>query len=154
MTPVSSDDVSGGTRSGSTVNGGAGEPHGALAVVPPGERGATRIADRVVAKIAGQAAREALGELPDEAARPHADVVVLRHSSRRPSGEIPVGTARVRVHIELDYPTDIGARCGRVRRHVVERVGALVGMEVPEVAVQVERLHPATAHGVVQGRTR
>ncbi|MEU6380571.1 hypothetical protein [Streptomyces sp. NPDC046909] len=109
-------------------------------VVPPGERGATRIADRVVAKIASQAAREAIGEVPEDAAPPHATVVV-HHD-----------TARVRVHLELDYPTDIGARCARVRRHVVERVRALVGMEVPEVAVQVERLHPA--HGAAQGRTR
>ncbi|WSQ08140.1 Asp23/Gls24 family envelope stress response protein [Streptomyces sp. NBC_01231] len=125
-----------------SVTGGAGELRKPPDAVPPGERGATRIADRVVAKVAGQAAREALGELPDAASPPHASVVVHH------------GSARVRVHLELDYPCDIGARCGSVRRHVVERVGALVGMEVPEVAVQVERLHPATAHGTAQGRTR
>ncbi|KOG33906.1 Asp23/Gls24 family envelope stress response protein [Streptomyces resistomycificus] len=124
------------------VSGGGAELRSAPAAVPPGERGATRIADRVVAKIAGQAAREALGELSEDASPPYASVVV-RHTA-----------ARVRVHLELDYPCDIGARCGRVRRHVVERVGALVGMEVPEVAVQVERLHSETAHGAQQGRTR
>ncbi|WP_019067434.1 Asp23/Gls24 family envelope stress response protein [Streptomyces hokutonensis] len=112
------------------------------AAVPPGERGATRIADRVVAKIAVQAAREALGPLHPDAAPPHATVVVHHE------------TARVRVHLELDYPCDIGDRCLRVRRQVVQRVRALVGMEVPEVAVQVERLHPAPAHGAAQGRTR
>jgi uncharacterized alkaline shock family protein YloU len=112
------------------------------AVVAPGERGATRIADRVVAKIAAQAAREALGPLPPEAAPPHATVVVHHE------------TARVRVHLELDYPCDIGARCFQVRREVVQRVRALVGMDVPEVAVQVERLHPARSHGAAQGRTR
>lgn len=58
------------------------------------------------------------------------------------------------MHLELDYPCDIGARCREVRQQVVERVVALVGMEVSEVAVQVERLHPAQAHGVAQGRTR
>lgn len=110
--------------------------------VPAGERGATRIADRVVAKIASQAAREAVGELVKDAARPYADVVVAHE------------TARVRIHLELDYPTDIGARCAAVRRHVTERVGALVGMKVPEVAVHVERLHPAPAQGTAQGRTR
>ncbi|MEV0635487.1 Asp23/Gls24 family envelope stress response protein [Streptomyces sp. NPDC050619] len=125
-----------------SVSSGAEELRRPPPVVAPGERGATRIADRVVAKIAGQAAREAVGELPAEAASPHATVVVHHE------------TARVRVHLELDYPCDIGARCRRVRRHVVERVGALVGMEVLEVAVQVERLHPAQAHGVAQGRTR
>ncbi|MFI9830376.1 hypothetical protein ACIHIX_22115 [Streptomyces sp. NPDC051913] len=120
----------------------AGESRGRLTVVAPGERGATRIADRVVAKIASQAAREVVGELPDEAGPPHATVVV-HHD-----------VARVRVHLELGYPTDIGARCARVRRHVVERVRALVGMEVSEVAVQVERLHLTPAHGAAQGRTR
>ncbi|MCX4810097.1 MULTISPECIES: Asp23/Gls24 family envelope stress response protein [unclassified Streptomyces] len=112
------------------------------AVVAPGERGATRIADRVVAKIAAQAAREALGPLPPEAAPPHATVVVHHE------------TVRVRVHLELGYPCDIGDRCTRVRRQVVQRVRALVGMEVPEVAVHVERLHPAHAHRAAQGRTR
>jgi uncharacterized alkaline shock family protein YloU len=110
--------------------------------VAPGERGATRIADRVVAKVAAQAAREALEPLAPGVPPPHATVVVHRDS------------ARVRVLVELDYPGDIGARCGRVRRQVVERVGALVGMEVPEVAVQVERLHLAQAHHAAQGRTR
>ncbi|MFI9805500.1 hypothetical protein ACIHEJ_14215 [Streptomyces sp. NPDC052301] len=99
-------------------------------LVPAGERGATRIAERVVTKIAALAAREALPPLPGEAAVPHATVVV-RH-----------GTARVRVRIDLGYPCDIGARCAAVRRQVTERVGALLDMEVSEVAVRVERLHP------------
>ncbi|MFE9030121.1 hypothetical protein ACFYOA_28320 [Streptomyces iakyrus] len=124
------------------VSTGAGELDRPLAVVPPGERGATRIADRVVAKIASQAAREAVGTLPPDAGRPSASVVVHHE------------VAHVRVHIELDYPCDIGARCRTVRHHVVERVGALVGMQVPEVVVQVERLHLVAAPGAVQGRTR
>ncbi|MFD0314145.1 Asp23/Gls24 family envelope stress response protein [Streptomyces flavalbus] len=125
-----------------TAQEAAGAAHGPLAVVPPGERGALRIADRVVAKVAGQAAREALGPLPPDASRPHASVVVHRD------------TARVRVHLELGYPGAIGAQCGAVRRRVAERVNALVGMEVPEVAVHVERLHLTPAHGAAQGRTR
>lgn len=123
-----------------SVSTGAGELGRHLTVVPPRERGATLIADRVVAKVASQAAREALGELPEGASTPHANVVV-RHD-----------TARVRVDLELGYPSDIGARCADVRHRVVERVGALVGMEVPEVAVHVERLHPV--HTAAQGRTR
>ncbi|MGW0424523.1 Asp23/Gls24 family envelope stress response protein [Streptomyces sp. NPDC003015] len=110
--------------------------------VPPGDRGATRIADRVVAKVAGQAAREALGKLPAAAEPPYATVVVHHEN------------ARIRMHLELDYPCDIGARCRQVRQHVVERVVALVGMEVSEVAVQVERLYPAHPYGAAQGRTR
>ncbi len=123
----------------STAAGELGRP---LSVVPSGERGVTRIADRVIAKVASQAAREAVGALPRDATPPHANVVVHHE------------TARVRVHLELDYPSDIGARCARVRRHVVERVGALVGMDVREVAVHVERLHRTAVHGTGQGRTR
>lgn len=96
----------------------------------------------MVAKVAGQAAREALGALPAAAEPPYATVAV-HHDN-----------ARIRMHLELDYPCDIGARCRQVRQHVVERVVALVGMEVSEVAVQVERLYPAQAHGAAQGRTR
>lgn len=123
------------------VSTGAGEL-AAPAIVAPGERGATRIADRVVAKIASQAAREAVGALPQDAAPPHATVVV-HHD-----------TARVRVHVELGYPGDIGGRCGHVRRHVAERVNTLAGMQVPEVVVHVERLHLAAPFGATHGRTR
>lgn len=104
------------------------------------ERGETRIADRVVAKIAAQAAKEAIDEPPERGGAPRATVTVHR------------GAARVRVSLELGYPCDIGRQCGGVRRHVAERVKALAGMEVPEVAVQVERLHPTGASAAAQGR--
>ncbi|MEV5605364.1 Asp23/Gls24 family envelope stress response protein [Streptomyces sp. NPDC052299] len=115
---------------------------GASGPVPAGERGETRIADRVVAKIAAQAAKEAVDAVPKEAASPRATVTVHRD------------TARVRVSLELGYPTDIGHQSGAVRRRVAERVKALAGMEVPEVAVQVERLHPTGASLAAQGRIR
>lgn len=92
------------------------------------------IADRVVAKIASQAAREALPSLAPDAAPPHATVVVRQNS------------ARIRVGVELAYPCDIGTHCGAVRRRVVNRVGELAGMRVPEVVVEVERLHSAPDH--------
>ncbi|GAA3307083.1 hypothetical protein GCM10020295_65000 [Streptomyces cinereospinus] len=126
---------------------------GAGATVPAGERGRTTIADRVVAKVAAQAAGEALGRLRGTrpARAPRSSSAPQAAGPGAPGR--PVDTARVRVHLELDYPGDIGSRCGRVRRQVVDRVGALVGMEVPEVVVQVERLHLAPAHAA-QGRTR
>jgi uncharacterized alkaline shock family protein YloU len=107
--------------------------------MPPAERGALRIADRVIAKIAAQAAGEALTDAPGAElvpvdARPHATVSVRKE------------TARLRLALELGYPSDIGAVCGAVRRHVTGRVEALTGMAVPEVAVEVERLHSATVH--------
>ncbi|MEU7580779.1 hypothetical protein AB0B50_24605 [Streptomyces sp. NPDC041068] len=112
------------------------------AQVAPGERGATRIADRVVAKIAARAAREAVAAVPVDGSPPHATVSVHHE------------TARVRISLELDYPCDIGGQCGAVRRHVAQRVKALAGMDVPEVAVQVERLHSAQVRAAAQGRTR
>ncbi|MFK0022236.1 Asp23/Gls24 family envelope stress response protein [Streptomyces sp. NPDC090798] len=124
------------------VTGPLGDTRRPPAAVEAAERGATRIADRVVAKIAAQAAREALEPLPPDAVPPHATVVVHHEA------------ARVRVHLELGYPCDIGGHCNAVRRHVAERVDALTGMEVPEVTVQVERLHLVPAAAAAQGRTR
>lgn len=111
------------------------------------DRGATIIADRVVAKIAAEAAREALdglpeGGLPPGGTPPHATVVVHRD------------TVRVRISLELGYPSDLGAQCGAVRHHVTRRVANLAGMEVPEVAVQVERLHTPYTRGRDRGRVR
>ena len=117
----------------------------ALPRTEPAERGATRIADRVVAGIASQAAREALRTLPhaDQAtgARPPAATVEVR----RPGGARSQrrSRARVRLTVEVGYPADLRAIGAAVRRRVVERVGDLAGMDVPEVHVQVERLHSA-----------
>ncbi|MFB7518293.1 Asp23/Gls24 family envelope stress response protein [Streptomyces sp. NPDC056144] len=105
------------------------------------DRGATTIADRVVAKIAAQAAREALGTVPAGASAPHASVVVHRDA------------ARVAVSLELPYPSDIGRQCGAVRGRVRTRVEDLVGMEVHEVSVHVEHLHsPHTRSTDPRGR--
>ncbi|MFD8191880.1 Asp23/Gls24 family envelope stress response protein [Streptomyces wuyuanensis] len=110
--------------------------------IPPAERGATAIADRVVAKIAAQAAREALTHVPEGGSAPHATVTV--HHDH----------ARVRISLELDYPCDIGGQCRAVRRHVAQRVEALAGMAVPEVAVRIERLHSVHTRRAAQGRLR
>ncbi|MGW5777198.1 Asp23/Gls24 family envelope stress response protein [Streptomyces sp. NPDC003863] len=105
------------------------------------DRGATTVADRVVAKIAAQAAREALDALPEGGSKPHASVVVHRE------------IAHVSVSLDLDYPSDVGRQCGAVRNRVRTRVEDLVGLEVHEVDVHVERLHSAhTRHTTPRGR--
>ncbi|MEV8586025.1 hypothetical protein [Streptomyces sp. NPDC051180] len=96
---------------------------------PARDRGATKVADRVFAKIAAQAAREALDAVPEGGSRPHASVVVHRD------------VARVSVSLDLDYPSDIARQCGAVRGRVRTRMEELAGLEVHEVAVHVERLH-------------
>nr|WP_308120542.1 Asp23/Gls24 family envelope stress response protein [Streptomyces bambusae] len=114
--------------------------------MPAAERGATRIADRVVAKIAAHAAREALtgtGSSARAAAPPHATVTV-HHD-----------IARVRISLELGYPCDIGAACAAVRRRVAERVEECTGMAVPEVDIDVEHLRAArTGPGSGPARSR
>ncbi|MFZ3469438.1 hypothetical protein ACODT3_29840 [Streptomyces sp. 4.24] len=107
--------------------------------VAAAERGATRIADRVVAKIAARAAREALAGTG--AAPPHATVTV-HHD-----------IARVRVALELAYPSDLAAQCANVRRQVALRVEEYAEMAVPEVDIDIERLRPERARPAA-GRDR
>lgn len=113
--------------------------------VAPAARGATHVADKVVALIAEQAAREALHEGPasPSTADAHATVTV-RHSDRRArdNGEY-LGEARVRLRVDLGYPVDVGARCRAVRRRVSEQVIRLAGMSISGVTVHVQQLHPA-----------
>lgn len=106
-----------------------------LVRVPAAERGATRIADRVVAKVASRAAHEVLSDAPER----HREL-----AGRGPHASVSVrsGNARIRLTVELAYPSDIGAVCAALRREVAHRVHSLTGMRVPEVAVEVQRLHP------------
>ncbi|MEV1010575.1 hypothetical protein [Streptomyces sp. NPDC049881] len=113
--------------------------------VPAGERGTTRVSERVVAKLAAQAAWEALTAdrsgpppPPRHDGHPLATAVV-----RRPPGAAgdTGASAVVRVELELGYPCDIGARCRAVRQHIAARLGELAGMATADVAVTVTRLH-------------
>jgi uncharacterized alkaline shock family protein YloU len=115
--------------------------------VPAAERGSLRIADRVVAKIAARAARDALAEAPRAEHVP---------AGTRPSASVAVrrGHTYVRLSVELGYPNDVGAVARSVRRRVVDRVRALTGMEVSEVAVEVERLHSPATRQENEGRVR
>jgi uncharacterized alkaline shock family protein YloU len=125
-------------------------------LVPPGERGATRISDRVVAKLAAEAAREALRAMRGRVETPWAAhsrgqfpeaTVSVR---RNPGADGSAGLAFIRVAVELGYPSDIGAQCSAVRHQVVRRVGELAGMDAPDVAVDVQRLY--SEHLTGEGR--
>jgi uncharacterized alkaline shock family protein YloU len=115
--------------------------------VPAAERGALRIADRVVAKIAAQAAGEALTDAPG------ADLVP-RGAAPRATVTLRRRAARLRLSVELGYPVDIGAACRTVRGHVTERVEALTGIDVRHVVVEVERLHSAVVRAAEEGRVQ
>ncbi|WP_369244795.1 Asp23/Gls24 family envelope stress response protein [Streptomyces sp. R41] len=147
------------------------ETEAAANAVPAGGRGATSVADRVVAKIASQAAREALRGFSESAhlvppgrSKPHATVSVRpapeRERASRGAADTGaaerrtvLGQARVHIAVELGYPSDIGAQCGAVRRAVAAKVSGLAGMDVQQVALSVEWLHSVHTRGIGRERT-
>ena len=138
--------------------------------VPSGERGATAVTDRVVAKIAARVAREALsrftesvGHVPPGRRTPRVTTSVRRAPERDTAGrdaesaggrQVALGEARMRITVELGYPSDIGAQCAAVRREVTERLRTWAGMEVSDLAVSVERLHSVHTRHTDQERVR
>jgi hypothetical protein len=127
--------------------------------MPAAERGATRISERVVARLAAQAAREALADAaqgPPVPRRPGGPPQATAALRRLAGGDGGQALANIRVAVELGYPSDIGAQCAAVRRHVTLRVKQLAGMDTSEVAVDVERLHSVhfDGDGSAAGRVR
>ncbi|MET9914737.1 Asp23/Gls24 family envelope stress response protein [Streptomyces sp. NPDC006476] len=138
--------------------------------VPRGERGATAVTDRVVAKIAARVAREALsrfaesaGHVPAGRRTPHVSTSVRRAPDRTSAGrdaaaaagrQAVLGEARLHITVELGYPSDIGAQCAAVRREVTERIRAWAGMEVSDLAVSVGQLHSAHTRHTDRERVR
>ncbi|MEV6112528.1 Asp23/Gls24 family envelope stress response protein [Streptomyces sp. NPDC052109] len=123
-----------------------GPPSPAAGLPPPAERGATVIPDRVVARIATQAARTAQSR--------RAAVPPDRGGPATPSASAAVRTGSVRLHLTMDlpYPTDIPHVCERIRQDVAERVAQLTGLRVGEVLLTVRRL--VTAAGGSRGRVQ
>ncbi|MFI0812158.1 Asp23/Gls24 family envelope stress response protein [Streptomyces echinatus] len=131
-----------------TRPGSPGEASGppAAGLPPPAERGATVIPDRVVARIARQAARTAQAR--------RAAVPPDRGGPTAPSASAAVGAGSVRLHLALDlpYPIDIPHVCERIQQDVAERVAQLTGLRVGEVLLTVRRL--VTAADGSRGRVR
>ncbi|MFJ4776285.1 Asp23/Gls24 family envelope stress response protein [Streptomyces sp. NPDC088762] len=114
---------------------------GATRALPPAaERGATVIPDKVVARIAARAAREALrgqagtGTAHRELAAPRASVAVAG------------GSARLGLTLDLPYPADLAGAAREVQHYVGERVALLTGMKITEVTVVIEHLVSAAGH--------
>jgi uncharacterized alkaline shock family protein YloU len=138
--------------------------------IPRGERGAITVADRVVAKIASQVAREVLSRFTESADHvppgrraPHVTASVRRAPERHSAGrdgesaagrQAVLGEARMRITVELGYPSDIGAQCAAVRREVTERLRTWAGMEVSDFSVSVGQLHSVHALHADQERVR
>ncbi|MEV6318830.1 Asp23/Gls24 family envelope stress response protein [Streptomyces sp. NPDC051776] len=101
---------------------------------PPAERGATMIPEKVVARIAARAAREALLRQPAPPpvrrvlAEPRSSVVVHR------------GAARLGLTVDLPYPIDIADASRRMQEHVAQRVAQLTDLRVTDVTLVIGRL--------------
>ena len=93
------------------------------------DRGTIRIADRVVARIAARAAREAMVPHTGPAQHPHAPRAQITTSG---------GAVRVALQVHLPYPADLPAICIRLQDDVALRLGELTGLQVREITVDIQ----------------
>ena len=117
----------------------------------PAERGRLVVADKVVAKIAGQAAAEvtgavgrsggllSIGDSADEAARPKVQV------------ELAVDSADLHLQLGVTYPGSIRQTTQRVRERVTTRVQELTGISVHRVDIDVTFLTSEADAGSAHG---
>ena len=114
-------------------------PPGPLTV--PGQRGRTTIADRVVAKIATRAVAE-VGQTGG-AARQVVGLTLGREAGQGParaSARVNGNLAMIEMRLSLAYPAPVRSLSREVRRHVMERVRTLTGIEVRHVDIEVADL--------------
>ncbi|WP_237048068.1 Asp23/Gls24 family envelope stress response protein [Lentzea guizhouensis] len=109
-------------------------------------RGALRISEEVVARLAGHAVLEVdgVGGAVDQVlgvslgGKPHAQ-------DAKVSAHVVGDTATLTVRLSLTYPAPVARTVQRVREHVVRRVGELTGLSVTRVDIAVTALHNDTA---------
>src|SRR5262245_61155755 len=126
---------------------GAGRPqHGAVSVTT--ETGSTRIADAVVAKIAGLAARDIPGvfSMGSGMARRVGQLRALIPGSTEAAAQgvsVEVGQreAAIDLNIVTWYGQSIVEISDAVRRNVVGQVEGMTGLHVVEVNIQVDDIH-------------
>ncbi len=106
-----------------------------------GERGGTRIADNVVAKVAGIAAQEVEGiQMGGGTARAvggFLDSVTGGGPARGVSVEVGEEEAAIDLSLAVEYGKSIPQISEAVRRNVINRVENLVGLRVVEVNIAV-----------------
>ncbi|SET89283.1 Asp23/Gls24 family envelope stress response protein [Nonomuraea wenchangensis] len=111
------------------------------------EKGATRIEDAVVAKIAGLAAREMSGvfAMGGGAARALGSVrgIVGVDESVTQGVSVEVGERQAAVNLDLvvEYGMAIPELAGAVRKNVINAVERMCGLEVTEVNIRVDDVH-------------
>jgi uncharacterized alkaline shock family protein YloU len=116
--------------------------------VPPATRGNTTVADGVVAKIAGMAAREipeihnlgggiarAFGAVRQRVPGGGSDI------TRGVSVEVGERQAAVDLNVVVEYGASIADTAGYVRSNVIDAVERMTGLEVVEVNIAVDDVH-------------
>ncbi|MFB2557437.1 Asp23/Gls24 family envelope stress response protein [Herbiconiux liangxiaofengii] len=108
--------------------------------------GKNTIADGVVEKVAGIAAREVYGvhDLGNGAARAIGTIRNAINAQDRGQGvKVEVGERQVAADIVVvaEYPVELQKLADEVRRSVTEAISTVVGMEVTEVNVTVSDVH-------------
>ncbi|SEQ31743.1 Asp23/Gls24 family envelope stress response protein [Microlunatus flavus] len=120
----------------------------------PASRGRLVLGDKVVEKVAGQAASEVRGVLGREGGvlgvGAHAD------AGARPSVDVDLGreSADVALTVGLTYPGSVRRVTSELREHVAQRVEALTGVAVHRVDVDVRFLVVPGADGADEPRER
>jgi uncharacterized alkaline shock family protein YloU len=111
------------------------------------DRGQTTIADPVVTKVAGLAAREVAGvyELGGGVARALGAVAqrlpVGDNTSRGVSVEVGEKEAAIDLTVIVEYGESIPKVAQQIRENVVRRIEGITGLSVTEVNVAVNDLH-------------
>ncbi|MGI8902268.1 MAG: Asp23/Gls24 family envelope stress response protein [Solirubrobacteraceae bacterium] len=126
---------------------GAGAADGERSSPLQGERGSTTIADSVVNKVAGIAAREVPGvyQLGGGASRALGSVTdrlgIGEIGNQGVSVEVGERQAAVDLTLVIEYGESIPHITQQVRNHIIKRVEGITGLEVIEVNIAVDDLH-------------
>lgn len=111
------------------------------------DQGTTSIADSVVEKIAGMAAREIQGVHSMGAGATRAFGAIKEAIGSTPSAStgvsVEVGQRQAAIDIQLivDYGVSILDLAQAVRRNVLERVERMTGLEVTEVNIDIQDVY-------------
>jgi uncharacterized alkaline shock family protein YloU len=115
---------------------------------PVGVQGRTTVADTVVQKIAGRAAREVSGvyDFGGGAARTFGAITERipggrASSSRGVTVEVGEKQAAIDLEIVVEYGVPIGQLAQAIRRNVIGAVETMTGLQVVEVNISVNDLH-------------
>jgi uncharacterized alkaline shock family protein YloU len=107
----------------------------------PEQRGRTTIADRVVVQVATRAVAEVAQT--GGATRRLIGITLGRQTGQGParvSARVDGNLAMIELRLTLAYPAPVRSLTREVRRHVMERVASLTGIEVRHVDIEVARL--------------